>query len=115
MAPEIFERDYSWEADMWSVGMMLYQLYARRFPFWDTYEACRTAKLEEVAQLVLVSEGATQRAPQPAAGRLPALQAGRKAVCCACHLFAPLTRAPYLPHALRCAGGAHPLQLRPLA
>ena len=29
MAPEIFERDYYVEADMWSVGVMLYQLYAR--------------------------------------------------------------------------------------
>jgi serine/threonine protein kinase len=55
MAPEIFERDYHWEADMWSVGIMLYQLYARRFPFWDTYEACRSAKLDEVQ--VLVQEG----------------------------------------------------------
>ena len=48
MAPEIFERDYQREADMWSVGIMLYQLFARRFPFWDTYEACRSARLEEV-------------------------------------------------------------------
>jgi len=55
MAPEIFERDYQREADMWSVGIMLYQLFARRFPFWDTYEACRSARLEEVQ--VLVQEG----------------------------------------------------------
>ena len=38
MAPEIFNRRYHVEADMWSVGVMLYQLYARRFPFWDTME-----------------------------------------------------------------------------
>jgi serine/threonine protein kinase len=43
MAPEIFDRDYHWEADMWSLGIMLYQLYARRFPYWKTYEECRWA------------------------------------------------------------------------
>lgn len=32
--PEIFERKYGLEADMWSVGMMFYQLVASRFPFW---------------------------------------------------------------------------------
>lgn len=52
MAPEIFDRDYHWEADMWSLGIMLYQLYARRFPYWRTYEQCRHAKLDEVAELV---------------------------------------------------------------
>jgi serine/threonine protein kinase len=41
MSPEIFDRDYHWEADMWSLGIMLYQLYARRFPYWSTYEECR--------------------------------------------------------------------------
>lgn len=30
---------------------MLYQLYARRFPYWSTYEQCRSARLEEVAAL----------------------------------------------------------------
>eukprot|EP00882_Tetradesmus_deserticola_P004577 GHRQ01004826.1.p1 GENE.GHRQ01004826.1~~GHRQ01004826.1.p1 ORF type:complete len:317 (+),score=127.36 GHRQ01004826.1:409-1359(+) len=52
MAPEIFDRDYHWEADVWALGIMLYQLYARRFPFWRTYEECRHAKLDEVAALV---------------------------------------------------------------
>lgn len=37
---------------MWSLGIMLYQLYARRFPYWKTYEQCRHAKLDEVAELV---------------------------------------------------------------
>lgn len=53
MAPETFERNYSWESDMWSLGMMLYQLFARRFPFWDTYAACKSSKLDEVQQLVM--------------------------------------------------------------
>jgi hypothetical protein len=33
---------------------MLYQLYARRFPYWSTYEQCRSARLEEVAALAQV-------------------------------------------------------------
>jgi hypothetical protein len=33
---------------------MLYQLYARRFPYWATYEQCRSARLEEVAALAQV-------------------------------------------------------------
>lgn len=52
MAPEIYQRDYHMQADMWSVGVMLYQLYARRFPFWDTLESCKASKLEEVAAAV---------------------------------------------------------------
>lgn len=42
MAPEIFGRRYHAEADMWSMGVMLYQLYARRFPFWETMEECKS-------------------------------------------------------------------------
>lgn len=53
MAPEIFERDYGHEADLWGLGMMLYQLYARRFPYWETMGGCRNSKLEEVAACVL--------------------------------------------------------------
>lgn len=52
MAPEIYQRDYHMQADMWSVGVMLYQLYARRFPFWETMEGCKASKLEEVATAV---------------------------------------------------------------
>lgn len=36
-----------------SFGIMLYQLYARRFPFWDTMEGCKASKLEEVTEKVL--------------------------------------------------------------
>eukprot|EP00200_Dunaliella_tertiolecta_P002107 CAMPEP_0202344348 /NCGR_PEP_ID=MMETSP1126-20121109/4076_1 /ASSEMBLY_ACC=CAM_ASM_000457 /TAXON_ID=3047 /ORGANISM="Dunaliella tertiolecta, Strain CCMP1320" /LENGTH=412 /DNA_ID=CAMNT_0048935541 /DNA_START=77 /DNA_END=1315 /DNA_ORIENTATION=- len=49
MAPEIFGRRYHAEADMWSVGVMLYQLFAHRFPFWATMEECKASKLDEVA------------------------------------------------------------------
>ena len=34
MAPEVFTREYSRSADMWSLGMMLYQFMSCRFPFW---------------------------------------------------------------------------------
>ena len=34
MAPEVFTREYSKSADMWSLGMMLYQFMSCRFPFW---------------------------------------------------------------------------------
>jgi len=34
MAPEVFQREYGTAADMWSLGMMLYQFMTCRFPFW---------------------------------------------------------------------------------
>ncbi len=63
MAPEIYQREYHTEADMWSVGVMLYQLYARRFPFWDDMEACKASKLEEVAEAVANAEIRTDYGP----------------------------------------------------
>jgi serine/threonine protein kinase len=56
MAPEIFGRDYSTEADMWGVGVMLYQLFARRFPFWDNISVARASKLEDIATAVATAE-----------------------------------------------------------
>jgi serine/threonine protein kinase len=52
MAPEIYRRDYGVQADMWSLGVMLYQLYTQRFPFWPSVEDCKASKLEEVAAAV---------------------------------------------------------------
>jgi calcium-dependent protein kinase len=49
MAPEIYSRDYHVEADIWSLGVMLYQLYSQRFPFWKNVEDCKASKLEEVS------------------------------------------------------------------
>lgn len=53
MAPEIFLRDYSAEADLWSLGVMLYQLLSRRFPFWETEGGCKATSIEEVQKAVL--------------------------------------------------------------
>lgn len=35
MAPEVFRREYGLQADMWSLGMMLYHFISQRFPFWS--------------------------------------------------------------------------------
>lgn len=34
MAPEVWSRHYGLEADMWSLGMLFYELLAARFPYW---------------------------------------------------------------------------------
>lgn len=53
MAPEIFERNYHAEADLWSLGIMLYQLYAQRFPYWPTKDGCKDSNLDQVMAAVL--------------------------------------------------------------
>ena len=56
MAPEVFQREYGLEADMWSLGMMLYQCMTCRFPFWPSIEACRQKSLDEVARAVILDD-----------------------------------------------------------
>lgn len=56
MAPEVFLRDYGLQADLWSVGILAYQLIAARFPFWDTLDECRSRTLDEVMKSVIVDE-----------------------------------------------------------
>ena len=56
MAPEVFQREYGLEADMWSLGMMLYQCMTCRFPFWPSLQACRDQSLDEVARAVILDD-----------------------------------------------------------
>lgn len=38
MAPEVIMQDYGPPADLWSVGMLMYQLLTGTFPFWDSVQ-----------------------------------------------------------------------------
>ena len=53
LAPEVFQRDYGREADLWSAGVMLYQLLSGRFPFWRSLDDCRARSVDEVMRSVL--------------------------------------------------------------
>lgn len=48
MAPEVFRRDSAYKADVWSLGMTLYWLYAARFPFWDNTEMVSLTEIWQV-------------------------------------------------------------------
>ena len=52
MAPEVILQGYDAQADMWSVGMLMYQLLTGTFPFWDS-----------VANVSLQQVGAASPAP----------------------------------------------------
>mmetsp|Transcript_10667 Transcript_10667/g.19485 ORF Transcript_10667/g.19485 Transcript_10667/m.19485 type:complete len:450 (-) Transcript_10667:1441-2790(-) len=52
MAPEILSRNYSLEADMWSLGIMLYQLYTGKFPYWAEDIGAKSISLDEVFSAV---------------------------------------------------------------
>lgn len=56
MAPEVFMRDYALPADIWSAGILFYELFAARFPFWDTLDECKTRTLDEVMKAVIVDD-----------------------------------------------------------
>lgn len=56
MAPEVWSRHFGLEADMWSLGMLFYELLAARFPYWDTLDECKTRTLDEVMKAVIVEE-----------------------------------------------------------
>ena len=71
MAPEVFQRDYGREADLWSAGVMLYQLLSGRFPFWRSLDDCRSRSVDEVMRSVLGD-------PVPLSG---GVWAGKSAAC----------------------------------
>ena len=48
MAPELYQRQYFFPADLWSCGMMLYQLVSGRFPFWCEHLTASYSTTESV-------------------------------------------------------------------
>ncbi|CAD7700823.1 unnamed protein product [Ostreobium quekettii] len=52
MSPEVFERNYSFESDLWSLGVLLYQLLSNRFPFWSPAEAGSVSTVHDVIEAV---------------------------------------------------------------
>lgn len=40
MAPEVIGQQYDEKADVWSAGIMMYQLLTGKFPFWDNVRDC---------------------------------------------------------------------------
>eukprot|EP00889_Picochlorum_renovo_P004447 jgi/Picre1/31477/NNA_006829.t1 len=40
MAPEVIRQSYTEKADIWSAGIMMYQLLTGKFPFWENVRDC---------------------------------------------------------------------------
>lgn len=53
MAPELVMQSYDERADVWSVGMLTYQLLTGRFPFWDDV---RSQTLTDVWRAIMTQE-----------------------------------------------------------
>lgn len=52
-APELILRSYDARADVWSAGMVLYQLWSKRLPFWPSITQARRASVDDVHHAVL--------------------------------------------------------------
>lgn len=62
-APEVFMRYYNHRADVWSCGMMMYELLVGKLPFWDDIEQCSPKQVQRGVMFGEVSF--TKQAPPP--------------------------------------------------
>ncbi|KAG1655685.1 hypothetical protein FOA52_003278 [Chlamydomonas sp. UWO 241] len=52
MAPEVFAGDFSFKADVWATGVMLYWLFSGTYPVSSTVPDLRSAEVSEIAYAV---------------------------------------------------------------
>ena len=71
MAPEVILQGYDAQADMWSVGMLMYQLLTGTFPFWDSVA---NVSLQQVGPPFPAPLLGLSPAPCPPAAPLPCLR-----------------------------------------
>ena len=53
MAPEVIKQAYTEKADVWSAGIMMYQLLTGKFPFWENVRECT---LQQVWKSILTEQ-----------------------------------------------------------
>ncbi|KAL4434088.1 hypothetical protein ABPG75_000529 [Micractinium tetrahymenae] len=53
MAPEVIQQSYDERCDIWSAGIMMYQLLTGKFPFWDNVRDCT---LQQVWKSILTDK-----------------------------------------------------------